>query len=30
VASVVAQWRGAVFIKGSRRYRLETVLPAAA
>jgi UDP-N-acetylmuramoyl-tripeptide--D-alanyl-D-alanine ligase len=30
VAPVVAQWRGAVFIKGSRRYRLETVLPAAA
>jgi UDP-N-acetylmuramoyl-tripeptide--D-alanyl-D-alanine ligase len=28
VATVLAQWRGAVFVKGSRRYRLETVLSA--
>lgn len=28
VAAVLAHWRGAVFVKGSRRYRLETVLPA--
>lgn len=29
VAAVLAQWRGAVFVKGSRRYRLEAVLSAA-
>jgi UDP-N-acetylmuramoyl-tripeptide--D-alanyl-D-alanine ligase len=25
VAEAVAQWRGAVFVKGSRRYQLENV-----
>jgi UDP-N-acetylmuramoyl-tripeptide--D-alanyl-D-alanine ligase len=29
VAPVVAAWRGAVFVKGSRRYQLEQVLPPA-
>jgi UDP-N-acetylmuramoyl-tripeptide--D-alanyl-D-alanine ligase len=30
VAAAVAEWRGAVFVKGSRRYQLERVLEKAA
>ena len=26
MASALAEWRGAVFVKGSRRYQLEKVL----
>jgi hypothetical protein len=29
IAARVADWRGAVFVKGSRRYALEKVLGAA-
>lgn len=30
LARIVADWTGSIFIKGSRRYQLETVLPARA
>ena len=29
VAAVLAEWRGAVFLKGSRRYQLERALAGA-